>query len=106
MLDLSCQTLTGKKRNGQHHRQVVTGRIALTQAPTKGLFAIMARENTRYLSLSEAAERYGVSVRTLRRRIAEGRLPAYRVGPRSIRVADHELAQLARRIPTAGDGAA
>jgi excisionase family DNA binding protein len=66
----------------------------------------MARENTKYLTLSEAADRYGLSVRTLRRRIAEGRLSAYRVGPRSIRVAEADLAQLARPIPTAGDGAA
>jgi excisionase family DNA binding protein len=97
--------LTKKERSGQHHRQVVTGRLASTQAPTKGLDAIMARE-TKYLTLSQAAERYGVSVRTLRRRIAEGRLPAYRVGPRSIRVAEGDLARLARPIPTAGDGAA
>lgn len=64
----------------------------------------MARD-TKYLTLSQAADRYGVSVRTLRRRIAEGRLPAYRVGPRSIRVAEADLARLARPIPTAHDGA-
>ena len=54
-----------------------------------------------YLTLADAAERHGVSVRTLRRRVAEGALPAYRIGPRAIRVKADDLAELARRIPTA-----
>lgn len=53
------------------------------------------------LTLKQAAEWYGVSERTLRRRISEGRLRAYRVGPRSIRVSVEDLDELARRIPTA-----
>ena len=54
----------------------------------------------RHLTLKEAADWYGVSERTLRRRIAEGRLPAYRVGPRSIRVTAEDVAALAQPIPT------
>jgi excisionase family DNA binding protein len=54
-----------------------------------------------YMSLKDAATRYGVSERTIRRRIAEGKLPAYRVGPRSIRVAAADLDALATPIPTA-----
>lgn len=54
------------------------------------------------LTLKQAAEWYGVSERTLRRRIAEGSLRAYRVGPRSIRVSVEDLNELARRIPSAG----
>ncbi len=34
------------------------------------------------LSLAEAAELAGISIKTLRRRIAEGALPAFRTGPR------------------------
>ena len=34
------------------------------------------------INLSRAAEQYDISVKTLRRRIADGSLPAYRVGPR------------------------
>lgn len=41
-------------------------------------------------SLSEAAEQFGVSVKTLRRRIADGTIRGYRVG-RLIRVDLHEL---------------
>lgn len=36
-------------------------------------------------SLSQVAERIGMSTRTLRRRIAAGELTAYRNGPRVIR---------------------
>ena len=54
----------------------------------------------KYLTLAEAAEMYGVSERTLRRRISEGRLPAYRIGPRAIRVSVADVENLARRIPT------
>lgn len=54
-----------------------------------------------YMSLKDAATRYGVSERTIRRRISEGKLPAYRVGPRSIRVAAADLEALATPIPTA-----
>lgn len=54
----------------------------------------------RHLTLKQAAEWYGVSERTLRRRIAEGKLPAVRVGPRSIRVTAEDVAALAQPIPT------
>lgn len=45
----------------------------------------MSTTTTEYLSLKEAADRWGVSSKTLRRRIAEGKLPAYGSG-RIIRV--------------------
>lgn len=54
-----------------------------------------------YESLAQAAARTGVSVRTLRRRVAEGRLTAYRCGPRLLRVAADEVDALMRPVPTA-----
>lgn len=42
------------------------------------------------VSLPEAAEQFGVSVKTLRRRIADGTIRGYRIG-RLIRVDLHEL---------------
>ena len=54
----------------------------------------------KHMKLKEAADYYGVSERTLRRRIAEGKLPAFRVGPRSIRVTAEGVAALAQPIPT------
>lgn len=55
----------------------------------------------RYESLAQAAERTGVSRRTLRRRIASGHLTAFRVGPRIIRLDPDEVDRLFVAIPTA-----
>ncbi|MBI5028731.1 MAG: helix-turn-helix domain-containing protein, partial [Actinobacteria bacterium] len=54
-----------------------------------------------WLSLQQAAALYGVSVDTLRRRIAGGQLPASRFGLRLIRVRVEDLDLLFRPIPTA-----
>lgn len=51
-------------------------------------------------SLAEAAERTGLSTWTLRRRIADGLLPAYRSGSRIIRVDPDDVDHLLKRIPT------
>lgn len=56
---------------------------------------------TTYVSLADAAEILGQSVKTLRRRIAAGTLPAYRFGPRSIRVKLEDLEASGHRIPSA-----
>ena len=52
-------------------------------------------------SLASAAERTGLSIRTLRRRIASGQLAAYRNGPRVIRVDPDDVDHLMVPIPTA-----
>jgi excisionase family DNA binding protein len=54
-----------------------------------------------YLSLPDAAEYLGQSVKTLRRRISAGTLPAYRFGPRSIRVRLADLEASGHRVPSA-----
>ena len=59
------------------------------------------RELPVYLSLEEAAEVMSLSVKTIRRRISDGTLPAYRYGGRSIRIRLDELEAALRRIPTA-----
>ena len=56
--------------------------------------------NREFESLSSAAERTGLSIRTLRRRIASGQLAAYRSGPRVIRVDPHDVDHLMVRTPT------
>lgn len=43
------------------------------------------------ISLAEAAERADVSVRTIRRYISAGRIPAHRVGPRLIKIDARDL---------------
>lgn len=54
----------------------------------------------RLLSLSEAADYAGVTPRTIRRRIADGTLTGYRLGPRLVRVDLDELESMLRPIPT------
>jgi excisionase family DNA binding protein len=48
-----------------------------------------------------AAELLGITERTLRRMIASGDLPAYRLGPRLVRIKDSDLMAMLRPIPTA-----
>ena len=55
------------------------------------------REETE--SIPEAAARHGVNPRTIRRYIALGTLPAYRLGPRLIRVKVIDTEELLTPIP-------
>lgn len=52
--------------------------------------------------LDVAAARHSISTRTLRRMIAAGQLPAYRLGTRTLRVRLEDVDALLRPIPTAG----
>lgn len=54
-----------------------------------------------YLSLEEAAEVMSLSVKMIRRRIADGTIPAYQCGRRPIRIRLDELEAALRRIPSA-----
>lgn len=53
-----------------------------------------------FISLSAAADILGISVHTLRRRIAAGELAAFRSGSRIIRVRVADLDHMLQRIPT------
>lgn len=53
------------------------------------------------LTIDQASALYDVHPATIRRWIANGRLPAYRVG-RLVRIKRTDLEQLGRRIPSAG----
>jgi len=53
-----------------------------------------------FISLSRAAEQLSISVRTLRRRIATGELPAFRSGRRIIRIRVADVEKLLRRVPS------
>lgn len=56
-------------------------------------------------SVEDVAALYDMSTRTVRRLIANGTLPAYRIGPRKVMVNMADALALAERIPTAGDAA-
>lgn len=56
-------------------------------------------------SLSETADRYGVDIRTIRRWVSDGRLTAYRIGPRVLRFDPAEVdAALLKPVPSAAQG--
>jgi excisionase family DNA binding protein len=54
------------------------------------------------ISINQAADRLGVNPKTIRRLISSGRLTAYRVGNRLVRVDLDDVDGLLREIPTAG----
>lgn len=60
-------------------------------SPTKGKF----------VSLQDAADYYGVSTKSIRRWISDGRLEGYRVGPRLLRVRLDSLDAATTRLVTA-----
>lgn len=62
--------------------------------------AIESTKPGAFISLSTAADILGISVHTVRRRIAAGELPAYRTGRRIIRVRVADLERLLKRVPT------
>lgn len=57
------------------------------------------------VTLEAAADYLGVNPLTIRRRIAAGDLPGYRLGPRVLRVDLAEVDALLERIPTTGGAA-
>jgi excisionase family DNA binding protein len=54
------------------------------------------------ISIARAAELLSVNPRTIRRYIAAGRLPGYRVGSHTIRVRLDDVDAILHPIPTAG----
>jgi excisionase family DNA binding protein len=53
-------------------------------------------QNSDFCSVTQAAARLQVSPSTIWRWIAQGRLPAYRVGPKTIRIRTQDLAAVIR----------
>lgn len=63
---------------------------------------VVSAQSRDLLTLDAAAELLGVSTATVRRRITDGSLRAYRTGKRLIRIRAHDLDDLLREIPSAG----
>lgn len=59
-------------------------------------------ESRRFIRQEAAAERWDVSVDTIRRLIRDGKLPAYRLNGRIIRVRIDDVDRCFKPIPTAG----
>ena len=54
------------------------------------------------LSIEEAAEVVSLSTKTIRPRISDGSIPAYRCGRRNIRIRLDELEAAFRKLPATG----
>ncbi len=54
-----------------------------------------------WMSIKDTAAMCGKSTKTIRRLIADGSLPAYRLGPKSILIKRSDLDALIRPIPAA-----
>jgi len=59
-------------------------------------------KSTEWFTLKEAAESTGVSLATIRRRIADGTVPAVRFGPRLLRINASDLTVLGTPLPVDG----
>lgn len=67
----------------------------------------MSTANRRqWLTQEEAADYLKITPRTVRRMVSSGQLPAFRLGPRLLRIDLADVDALLRRVPTAGGGAA
>lgn len=55
-----------------------------------------------YLTVTQCAERFGVTDSSIRRWIAQGRLPAYRLGSQQLRVRADDLDAILVPVPTSG----
>ena len=55
-------------------------------------------------SVASAADYARVSAKTIRRRIADGSLPAHRLGPQLLRIDRADLDRLFRPVPAASNG--
>ena len=62
-------------------------------------------QDPHFETIADAAQRHACSTKTIRRRIAEGQLSAYRFGPHLIRLDPREVEALLRPIPTANTAA-
>jgi excisionase family DNA binding protein len=58
-----------------------------------------------WVTINEVAQYLHCTTRTVRRLIATGDLPAYRLGDRMIRLDMRDVDGLLRRVPTAGGAA-
>lgn len=54
-----------------------------------------------WLSQQQIAAEFGISDRTVRRMIADGRLPAHRIGPRLVRINRRDVHRALAPIPVA-----
>lgn len=71
--------------------------------PRRALWHGRTISSRRYASVNDASATYDISPKTVRRRIADGSLTAYRLGPKLPRIDLAELDQLLRPVTVGGE---
>jgi len=71
---------------------------------TLGGLVSAAPSISRLVSMSEAAEHLGICERTMRRYVAEGRVRAFKLGPKIVRFDVNDLDDLLTPIPNGRAG--
>ncbi len=66
----------------------------------------MSATTPKLVTLDAAGEILGVTSKSIRNYIAAGLLPAYRVGPKLLRVEESDVLALAHVVPTVGGAGA
>jgi excisionase family DNA binding protein len=85
--------VTGKEGDNLHGPATLTVIICLSM-DTDALFEPAAGNGDRLLTTTQVAKLLGVHAVTVRRWINEGKLPAYRVGEKAVRIRRDDLAHL------------
>ncbi len=62
----------------------------------------LPRRTPRFYSISESAEILGVTTKSIQRWIADGTIPASRIGSKIVRISDESLTAALRPIPAGG----
>lgn len=73
--------------------------------PNPTIITAKGDTDRRLVSVDKAATYLGLSPRTIRRAIADGRIAGFRFGPRIVRIDLNEIDAVLRRIPTVGGAA-
>lgn len=80
---------------------MATNKIQVNTSQDFPLSEEQSRFYLEYITIKQSATYYGCSQDTIRNRIADGSLPAYRFGGRLIRVRKSDLEKLFHLIPSA-----
>lgn len=59
----------------------------------------MSTPTSSFITIQQAADALSLSTKTIRRMIADGRIPAKRIGSRTIRIPSHALEGIGYAIP-------
>ena len=75
---------------------------AIERLAARKVRPVMPRAPRNLITIADAAETCNVSSRTIRRRVADGSIRGFRIGPRLLRVDRAEVEKLLKPVPVTG----